>query len=75
MAGVTPYLPGSYLAGSLMDRAQWKAILRLAQESNAFFDIKRGVRTNLTSEFTEPFRLVDVAENFRRFPAFTVADD
>ena len=40
-----------------------------------FFDIKRGVRTNLTSEFTESFRLVDVAENFRRFPAFTVADD
>ena len=66
----------SHFAGSTPYRVQSsKAILHLTRESNAFFNIERGVGTYLTCELTESFRLVHVAKKFHGLPALAVADD
>ena len=52
-----------------------RAILRLARELDALFYIEGGVGMYLTCEFTKFFRLVKVAENLRRLPPLSVAND
>ena len=65
----------SHFAGSTRAEPIRATILYLTRESNAFFDIERGVGTNLTCELAESFRLVHVAKKFHGLPALAGADD